>query len=68
MQTHSDTIGKWTNIIIIRNTNTKFADTKTDVATHTQMNKKKGEAPSATTHFVLSYVRVQSQNIESGLK
>ena len=33
MQTHSDTIGKWTNIIIIRNTNTKFADTKTD--THT---------------------------------
>ena len=32
------------------------------------MNKKKGEAPSATTHFVLSYVRVQSQNIESGLK
>ena len=66
MQTHSDTIGKWTNIII--KLEIQIQNSLIQKPTHTQMNKKKGEAPSATTHFVLSYVRVQSQNIESGLK
>ena len=50
MQTHSDTIGKWTNII--RNTNTKFADRKTD--THTQMNKKRGLSSKCNYTFLYS--------------